>query len=228
MTEGTDVYRVCKKCGATKPLSEFPRHYGHPTSRRHKCKKCFYKDRHQYEVSRGQQHMDALKQYRKQYREKNKEELLSKHRDYYKKNRERLLDQKREYTNKKEVKKHRVEYEKEYWRKRRIEDPVVDMRIRCRNRLHSFMQHHGYKKVCKTKEMIGCEWSELCEHLLATWQQNYGTKWDGEDYHIDHIIPLATANTSDDVIKLFHYTNLQMLKPIHNLDKKDKIDYTIN
>lgn len=90
------------------------------------------------------------------------------------------------------------------------------------------MQQHGGKKTCRTKEMIGCEWNELCEHLLITWQQNYGTNWNGEPYHIDHIVPLATAKTSEDVIRLFHYTNLQMLKPVHNLDKKDKIDYVIN
>jgi hypothetical protein len=37
---------------------------------------------------------------------------------------------------------------------------------------------------------------------LYNGQRNYG--WD-----IDHIIPLATAKTIEDVIKLNHYTNLR-------------------
>lgn len=85
------------------------------------------------------------------------------------------------------------------------------------------MQRHGGKKPCKTKDMIGCEWSELWDHLLETWKKNYGSPWDGEPYHIDHIIPLASAKTEEDVIRLFYYTNLQMLTPKDNLKKHDKL-----
>ena len=38
-------------------------------------------------------------------------------------------------------------------------------------------------------------------------------------YHIDHIVPLATAQTEEDVIKLCHYTNLQLLTAKDNLEK---------
>ena len=43
-----------------------------------------------------------------------------------------------------------------------------------------------------------------------------------EKVHIDHIIPLATAKTEEDVIKLCHYTNLQLLKAKDNLKKGAK------
>lgn len=45
--------------------------------------------------------------------------------------------------------------------------------------------------------------------------------------HIDHIIPLATAKTEEDVIKLCHYTNLQLLKGEDNLSKGDKLDWKL-
>ncbi len=42
-------------------------------------------------------------------------------------------------------------------------------------------------------------------------------------WHVDHIIPLATAKTEDEVIKLCHYSNLQPLWAEDNWAKSDKI-----
>ena len=48
---------------------------------------------------------------------------------------------------------------------------------------------------------------------------NYG--WD-----IDHITPLSSALTEDDVIKLNHYTNLQPLcSYINRYIKRDRLDF---
>jgi hypothetical protein len=45
---------------------------------------------------------------------------------------------------------------------------------------------------------------------------NYG------QWHIDHIIPLATAKTEQDVYTLSHYTNLQPLWAKDNISKGAK------
>ena len=50
-----------------------------------------------------------------------------------------------------------------------------------------------------------------------TWE-NHG-KW-----HIDHIIPLATAKTEKQVLKLNNYKNLRPLWAEDNLKKKAKIN----
>ena len=40
---------------------------------------------------------------------------------------------------------------------------------------------------------------------------------------LSNIVPLASAKTEDEVIKLFHYTNLQPLWAEENLRKSDKV-----
>ena len=42
-------------------------------------------------------------------------------------------------------------------------------------------------------------------------------------WHIDHIIPLDSANTEDEMYKLCHYTNLQPLWWSENLSKGHKV-----
>ena len=50
---------------------------------------------------------------------------------------------------------------------------------------------------------------------------NWGNKGlyngtEGFGWDVDHIIPISTAVTEDDVIRLNHYTNLQPLCSYHN------------
>lgn len=49
-----------------------------------------------------------------------------------------------------------------------------------------------------------------------TWD-NYG-KW-----HIDHIVPLVSAKTEEEMYKLCHYTNLQPLWALDNIKKGDNL-----
>jgi hypothetical protein len=43
------------------------------------------------------------------------------------------------------------------------------------------------------------------------------------EWHVDHIIPFASAKTEEDIVRLAHYTNLQPLWAKENLEKGDKM-----
>ena len=65
---------------------------------------------------------------------------------------------------------------------------------------------------------------QLKDHLEK--QFTSGMNWNNNTlhgWHVDHIIPLSSAKTLDDVERLCHYTNLQPLWAKDNILKSDKI-----
>ena len=84
----------------------------------------------------------------------------------------------------------------------------------------------GIKKEYKCEKILCCDILTFKNYLLQTFKNNYGYEWNGkESVHIDHIIPLDTANTEEEIIKLCHYTNLQLLKAKDNLKKSNKLNF---
>ena len=91
------------------------------------------------------------------------------------------------------------------------------------------LKNKGYKKSSKTEQILGLSFLDFklyIESKFETWMSwnNYGL-YNGElnyGWDIDHIIPLVSAETEDDIIKLNHYSNLQPLCSKINRDiKKD-------
>ncbi len=77
-----------------------------------------------------------------------------------------------------------------------------------------------------TEMFIGCSFAELKIHVER--QFTKGMTWENRDqWHIDHIIPLSTAKTEEDVIRLNHYTNLRPLWAKDNLAKSDKVEFLL-
>jgi hypothetical protein len=105
---------------------------------------------------------------------------------------------------------------------RRALDALFAMRCRMRARITKAIRDQGYSKQSKTLEMLGCSWGELMIFLSSKFVD--GMSWDNRHlWHIDHIIPLASATSEEELIKLNYYTNLQPLWAADNLRKSDKI-----
>ena len=114
------------------------------------------------------------------------------------------------------------ETNKQYANNRMKTDPLFALTCRIRCLIRGSITKRGYTKKSKTHEILGISYVELKEHMER--QFTKGMNWENRDqWHIDHIIPLATAQCEDDIIKLNHYTNLQPLWAEDNLSKGSKL-----
>ena len=77
-------------------------------------------------------------------------------------------------------------------------------------------------KKNKTFDIVGCSPLQLREYIEKQFVN--GMNWENRSsWHIDHIIPLSSANNEEELYKLFHYTNLQPLWAEDNMKKINKI-----
>jgi len=100
-------------------------------------------------------------------------------------------------------------------------DILFNLKERCRNRTSAFFKWQGKTKNQTTKDLIGCEWETLKQHIES--QFIGGMSWENKElWHIDHIIPLASAETEKQLKVLCNYKNLQPLWAEDNLKKGSK------
>lgn len=148
---------------------------------------------------------DRIKEYQKSYRDKNKDMYKEKSKEYYS-------------LNNKTIKKRTSEY----IYKRKSVDHIFKLKCNVRTIICNALNKKGYSKISRTHEILGCSFEDLKIHIERQFIK--GMTWDNRDkWHIDHIIPMATAKTEEDVIRLNHYTNLRPLWAEENLSKSDKI-----
>jgi hypothetical protein len=99
-------------------------------------------------------------------------------------------------------------------------NPLEKLKQNFRNRIRKYID----RKSVPSNSIIGCSWEMFKDHIENQFQT--GMTWDNHTqfgWHLDHIIPLASANTEEDLYRLNHYTNFQPLWWRDNLSKSDKI-----
>ncbi len=97
-------------------------------------------------------------------------------------------------------------------------DAEFHIRRKLRNRLYCALKRKAWKKDTKFADYIGCTLEHLKTHLESKFTD--GMSWENKGkWHIDHIIPLDSAQTVEELYKLCHYTNLQPLWAIDNIKK---------
>lgn len=111
-------------------------------------------------------------------------------------------------------------------RAKRLEtDPLFKFQVRCRQSTIYAFKRNGYTKTSNTHKLLGCSWETLRDRFEQMFED--GMNWDNHgEWHIDHIVPISTARTKEDVVKLCHYTNLQPLWAADNLAKSDNLSWT--
>jgi hypothetical protein len=119
-------------------------------------------------------------------------------------------------------KRRRLDKHLDYCKKRYSTDPLFNLAYRVRRRIKVFLKGRGLDKRTATRQMIGCDTATLKKHLESLFVE--GMSWSNKNqWHIDHIIPLASAQTEADILNLCHFSNLQPLWAKDNLTKGSKV-----
>jgi len=212
--------KICTKCGVEKELSQFPeKFYGKGRVKYRKylkvCIKCRLETKEVCAKERQREYnkkwrinnKDKFKESREKTREKYKDKIRERYIQYRKNNYEKLKLRQNNYA-----------------KNKRKTDPLFKLCSLMRTRMYIFLRTKNITKRNKTFELIGCTPNELKEYLESKFTE--GMSWDNYEFygwHIDHIIPLSSGKTEEEVNKLFHYTNLQPMWSNDNWNKGRKI-----
>lgn len=160
-------------------------------------------------------------------RSKNKKKYVEAQLLWRENNRDKVASYKKKYdiNNRDKINAYKKIYKKDYLKK----GTLPYLKEKARGVIKDSFRRKSIPKVGKTRSIIGCDWDTLLNHLLKSAQNNYPdnniTKENLFDFewHVDHITPLATAKTEEEIVKLNHYSNLQLLTPRDNLVKGDRV-----
>ena len=231
--------KKCSKCNEIKNLSFFyksPRYSGGLTAM---CKICILDNKKKYVLNNKEKRKESTKKYyeknkekEKLYKKNNKEKIKEQMKLYRLNNKEKFILANKKYrsNNKEQIKIYRLnnkEKIKESWKKYYKTNDKTKFKIKIRNYLKRGIKNNNFYKKDYIEKVLGCNLEYLKKYLEDNFQKMYGIPINEaeEILHIDHIIPLSTAKTEEDIIKLNHYTNLQYLYASHNLEKSDKLWY---
>lgn len=162
-------------------------------------------------------------QYLKQWRQKNKDKVSLYNKDWRSKNKSRTSANAKEWRKRNQEKCR--EYRNAYQKKKLISNPLFAVQRRLSRRISLAFSSKGYTKRSKMQHIIGCDWQHLMNHIQSLFTN--GMSWDNRNmWHIDHIVPLSSAKSEEEIIRLNHFTNLQPLWASDNQRKGNKTNQT--
>lgn len=113
-----------------------------------------------------------------------------------------------------------------WFKKRYANDPVFAMKHAMRRTVSTALRRAGFVKKQSSIKIVGCTPAELKKHIEMQFLQ--GMSWDNRrDWHIDHIVPLSSAKTEDELLALCHFTNLRPLWAEDNQKKSSHLTHLI-
>lgn len=186
--------KKCSKCGVIKEVCEFRKDKTKKDGIYSSCKNC--------KLIWRRENKEITNAANRRSKKNNKDKINKYNSEYRKKNRDRI---------------------NEKTRHRHKNDILFKLSRNVRTRMGMFLKSENFTKgKNKTKDILGCTPQELKEFLEKKFKK--GMSWDNRNkWHIDHVIPLSSANTEEEVLNLCHYTNLQPLWVKENLEKSNKI-----
>lgn len=219
--------KICTKCGKTKSIDEFHNSNSTKDGKSDICKECNKDNNKKY----YDEHVEYYEEHNRIYNSEHEEQIKESSKKYYWNNKEKINTFSLEYSrNHKE----RVnETARVYTLKKRHENPLFKLGKNIANNISSSLKAKRVIKRKKTVEILGCSIPEFKKHIESQFEDwmswdNYGGYNNGlnQTWDIDHILPVSSATTEEELLKLNHYTNLQPLcSYINRYIKRDRLDY---
>jgi hypothetical protein len=203
--------KICSKCKIEKDVCEFGKKSVNNKGIQYyksRCKICSNEDE---KIKR-----DKNSEKYKTWYDKNREERNKWRTEYYQKNKEKIISQ-----NKNQYIKRNLTRNQKY-----NEDPIFKIKRLLSTRMRDLLKLKKFNKKETYNNIMECSPQFLKEYLEKQFTE--GMSWDNHGlygWHIDHITPLSSAKSEEEVYKLCHYTNLQPLWSEENLKKSNKILY---
>lgn len=191
--------KSCNKCGAVKQISEF---YTRGKTKGYSayCKSCVKENNKEIRLRNPQK----AAEYQKKYQESNRKEIAGKIKEYYLRNKIKISDWNNQYE------KQKYQTDSLFKAKRLL-------------RQHTRRALINAAKTRSSETLLGCSFEEARLYIENKFQE--GMSWHNHgEWHIDHIVPLASAQTLQEAESLCHYTNLQPLWAKDNLAKGSRIE----
>jgi hypothetical protein len=165
---------------------------------------------------------NKIKEYQKKHYLENKEKRTIQGKIWEKNNKEKRTIQKKIYreNNKEKINKKIRKYEK----LKMQNDPIFKFSKRLRHNVRESFKRgkNQFRKNATTEQILGCTIQEFIIYIQSKFEKGMTIENHGE-WHLDHIIPLASARTEEEIKQLCHYTNYQPLFSFDNLSKSKKI-----
>jgi hypothetical protein len=230
-----EIKKTCSKCCINKPLGEFINSNRNKDGKTANCKECeknrkseqYLKDKEK--INKRNQiwrdnNKDKVKEQHIKYYNDNKDSISKRHKLYNKFNKEKIINYHKNYRL---INKEKINL---YFKNKLKIDPLYKLKCNIRTYIRLSFKRMGYFKKSNTEDILGCTFEELKQHIESKFESwmTWGNKglYNGELNHgwdIDHVVPLSSAITEEDIVRLNHYTNLQPLCSYTNrYIKKDK------
>lgn len=191
----------CNKCGEVKPSSDFRRNSKRKDGLSSTCKTCAK----QYDAEYRHKNGEFLSQAKRQWRHDNRDRVRENKRRYYQSNIEREREARR--LNQQRYTASNPDKARSACKKWRIANPEynrIQHAVRKARKLNSGGTHTTADVKAQYRSQRGkCWW---CSKLV------------GDDYHVDHLIPLARGGTND-------ARNIVISCPKCNMSKHDKLPH---
>jgi hypothetical protein len=203
-------YKTCSKCKQLKTLDLFPKDKSRKDGFNCNCKEC----------CKGKV---SNKEYNRTYYSKNKLKQTENAKKWQEENKEKVKD----YFNNPIVKERRNKYRRN-WDKKKYQNPIDKLYLIIGGHIRKNIKDLNVNKNKSTLKIVGLNsWEDFKNYIESlfiegmTWN-NYGIGKNNETWHIDHITPISSATTEEEVYKLNHYTNLRPMWCSDNIKKSNK------